>query len=314
MGIVCPGQCMAAPAFPILVANEIGFFLIGVLPDKVRINRQPAIRIRAALRQEGVHFIFGDKAVMFLPCKFIPRLIRHSLAGELLKLLQHAIRRIIVEAHQRRILSVDRRQPFKTLVQVCHILRRIQPLSKTLCHFGKSALEYGQIVKESLRHAIGQVTFHIGHHFCVFFKCVVTCRVQHHLGCILALSEQLPNPGAHIQPGEKRFLRDFVLYGMTGGDLHPQLIPPNRIILAVNDKALAADAVFTLYKLRGFLRRRVGHKVINQPELASVPIAATAQHFVHHGCGNGNLPRIQRRLPFLNGAALTCHRWQFGQR
>ena len=143
MGIVCPGQCMAAPAFPILVANEIGFFLIGVLPDKVRINRQPAIRIRAALRQEGVHFIFGDKAVMFLPCKFIPRLIRHSLAGKLLKLLQHAIRRIMAEPDQGRIYSIGRRQPFKTLVQVCHILRRIQLLSQALRHFGESALKYG---------------------------------------------------------------------------------------------------------------------------------------------------------------------------
>ena len=251
---------------------------------------------------------------MLLPGESIPRLIRHSLAGELLKLLQHANRRIIVEAHQRRILGVDRRQPFKTLVQVCHILGRIQPLSQALRHFGKSALEYGQIVKESLRHAICQVTFHIGQHFCVFLECVAPCCVQHHLGCILALSKQLTNSGTHIRPGEKCFLRDFVLHGMTGGDLHPQLIPPNRIVPAVDGKALSADAVFTLYKLRGFLRRRVGHKVINQPELASVPIAATAQYFVHHGCGNANLPRIQRRLPFLNGAALSLHRRQFGQR
>ena len=165
-----------------------------------------------------------------------------------------------------------------------------------------------------LRHAICQVTFHIGQHFGVFFKCVAPCCVQHHLGRILALSKQLPNPGAHIRPGEKRFLLDFVLHGMAGGDLHPQFIPPNRIVPAVDGKALAADAVFTLYKLRGFLRRRVGHKVINQPELASFPIAAAAQHFIHHGCGNGNLPRIQRRLPFLNGAALSLHRRQFGQR
>ena len=200
MGIVCPGQRVAAPAFPILVAEEVSLFLIRVRADKVRINRQTSIRIRPAPRQEGVHFIFGDKAVMFLPCKSIPRLIRHSLASELLKLLQHAIRRIIAEAHQGRILGVGRRQPFQTLVQVCHILRRIQPLSQVLRHFGESALKYGQIVKELLRHAIGQVTFHIGQHFCVFFKCVAPCRIQHHLGCILALSEQLPYPGAHIRP------------------------------------------------------------------------------------------------------------------
>ena len=101
---------------------------------------------------------------------------------------------------------------------------------------------------------------------------------------------------------------------MTDGDLHPQFIPPDRIVPAVNDKALSADAVFTLHKLRGFLRLRVGHEVINQPELASFPVATTAQHLIHHGCGNGNLPRIQRRLPFLNGAALSLHRRQFGQR
>ena len=101
---------------------------------------------------------------------------------------------------------------------------------------------------------------------------------------------------------------------MAGGDLHSRFIPPDRIVPSVNGKTLTADAVFTLYELRGFLRRRVDHKVINQPELASFPIAAAAQHFIHHGCGNGNLPRIQRRLPFLNGAALSLHRRQFGQR
>ena len=143
MGIVCPGQRVAAPAFPILVAEEVSLFLIRVRADKVRINRQTSIRIRAALRQEGVHFIFGDKAVVLLPGESLPRLIRHSLAGELLKLLQHAIRHIIAEAHQGRILGVGRRQPFKTLVQVCHILRRIQPLSQALRHFGESALKYG---------------------------------------------------------------------------------------------------------------------------------------------------------------------------
>ena len=90
---------------------------------------------------------------------------------------------------------------------------------------------------------------------------------------------------------------------MTGGDLHPQLVPPNRIILAVNDKALAADAVFTLYKLRGFLRRRVGHKVINQPELASVPIAATAQHFVHFGCLRNQLYTNSVRMV---SSAIAC--------
>ena len=110
----------------------------------------------------------------------------------------------------------------------------------------------------------------------MFLECVAPRCVQHHLGCILALGEQLPNPGAHIRPREKRLLRDFVLHGMTGGDLHPQFIPPDRIVPSVDGKALASNAVFTLHKLRGFLRRRVGHKVINQPELASVPIAATA--------------------------------------
>ena len=142
MGIVRPGQCVAAPAIPILVAEEVGFFFIGMRADKVRINGQPSVRIRPAPRQEGVHFIFGDKAVMLLPGKSIPRLIRHSLASELLKLLQHAIQRIIAEAHQGRILGVGRRQPFQTLVQVCHILRRIQLLSQALRHFGESALKY----------------------------------------------------------------------------------------------------------------------------------------------------------------------------
>ena len=116
MGIICSGQRVAAPAFPILVAEEVGLFLIRVCTDKVRINRQTSIRIWATTRQKGVHFIFGDKAVMLLPCKFIPRLIRHSLAGELLKLLQHAIRRIMAEPDQGRIYSIGRRQPFKTLV------------------------------------------------------------------------------------------------------------------------------------------------------------------------------------------------------
>ena len=116
MGIICSGQRVAAPAFPILVAEEVGLFLIRVRADKVRINRQPSIRIRPAPRQEGVHFIFGDKTVMLLPGKSIPRLIRHSLAGELLKLLQHAIRRIMAEPDQGRIYSIGRRQPFKTLV------------------------------------------------------------------------------------------------------------------------------------------------------------------------------------------------------
>ena len=143
MGIICSGQRVAAPAFPILVAEEVGLFLIRVCTDKVRINRQTSIRIWATTRQKGVHFIFGDKAVMLLPCKFIPRLIRHSLAGELLKLLQHAIRRIMAEPDQERIFGVGRRQSFQTLVQVCHILGGIQMLSQALRHFGESALKYG---------------------------------------------------------------------------------------------------------------------------------------------------------------------------
>ena len=200
MGIICPGQRVAAPAFPILVAEEVSLFLIRVRANKVRINRQTSIRIRPALRQEGVHFIFRDKAVGLLPDESIPRLIRHSLAGELLKLMQNAIRHIIVEAHQRRILGVGRRQPFQTLVQVCHILGRIQPLSQALRHFGKSALEYGQIVKKSFCHAISQVTFHIGQHFGVFFECVVPCRIQHHLGRVFPLGEQMTNSGTHIRP------------------------------------------------------------------------------------------------------------------
>ena len=101
---------------------------------------------------------------------------------------------------------------------------------------------------------------------------------------------------------------------MAGGDLHPQLIPPNRIVTASDGKPLAADTVFTLHKFCGFFRRLVGHKVINQPELASFPIAAAAKDFIHHGCGNRNLPRKQRRLSFLNGTALARHRRQFGQR
>ena len=148
----------------------------------------------------------------------------------------------------------------------------------------------------------------------MFFECVAPRCVQHHLGRVFPLGEQLPNPGAHIRPREKRFLRDFVLHGMAGGDLHSRFIPPDRIVPSVNGKTLTADAVFTLYELRGFLRRRVGHKVIDQPELASVPVAAAAKDFIHHIRRDSNFPRIQRRLPFLNGMALACHRRQFWQR
>ena len=143
MGIVRPGQCVAAPAIPILVAEEVGFFFIGMRADKVRINGQPSVRIRPAPRQEGVHFIFGDKAVMLLPGESMLRLIWHSLAGELLKLLQNAIRRIMAEPDQGSICGISSRQPFQTLVQVRHILRGIQPLSQALRHFRESPLKYG---------------------------------------------------------------------------------------------------------------------------------------------------------------------------
>ena len=101
---------------------------------------------------------------------------------------------------------------------------------------------------------------------------------------------------------------------MSYGNLHPQLVIPDRIFLAVYDKPDAAFAILPPDKFRIFLRHLVYHKIIDDPELAPIPVAAAAQDFIYHLWRNRNLSGIERLHPSLNLPLLLFHSRKIGQR
>ena len=101
---------------------------------------------------------------------------------------------------------------------------------------------------------------------------------------------------------------------MPQGDLHPQFVIPDRIFPPSDHKSDAAGAVLPADKIRVFLRRLLNHEVVNNTQMAPVPVAATSQHFINHICRNGCLSGIESHLPFLNRADLLFYRRQFRQR
>ena len=101
---------------------------------------------------------------------------------------------------------------------------------------------------------------------------------------------------------------------MPHGDLHPKLVIPDGIFLVPDHKPDTALPVFPAHKFRVFLRCLVGHKIVDQAQMAAAFIAAFPKHLVHHFGRYGNLPCIKRRLPFLNGTYLLFLRRQLRQR
>ena len=57
-------------------------------------------------------------------------------------------------------------------------------------------------------------------------------------------------------------------------DLQPGFIKPDRIFISINLKTFSPFAVFTLHKLRIFLRCLFTHEIIDDPELACFPVSS----------------------------------------
>ena len=101
---------------------------------------------------------------------------------------------------------------------------------------------------------------------------------------------------------------------MPHGNLHPQLVIPDRILFPVDHKANPACSILPTHKIRVFIRRLFNHKVINNPQMAPVTVAALSQHFVDHFRRDRRLPGVQSCLPFFYTTDLLFDRRQFGQR
>ena len=64
------------------------------------------------------------------------------------------------------------------------------------------------------------------------------------------------------------------MYGMPHSDLHPQLIIPDRILFPADHKPDTARAILPPHKIRVFLRCLLNHEIIDDPQMASVFVAA----------------------------------------
>ena len=104
--IVCPAECMAAAADPVMLFQEVSPFFFVLMIQEERIDCQPTVRIIASPREISIDFIFRDKSFVLIPVKAIPR--RVVLIGfcKLLEQSCHFIRLIKVHPHQVFIFGV----------------------------------------------------------------------------------------------------------------------------------------------------------------------------------------------------------------
>ena len=106
VGIVCPAECMAAAADPVMVFQEFSPFFFVLMIQEERIDCQPTVRIIAASCEISVYFIFRDELLILIPVKAIPRRVVLIRLCKLLEQSCHFIRLIKVHPHQVFIFGV----------------------------------------------------------------------------------------------------------------------------------------------------------------------------------------------------------------
>ena len=275
---------------------------------------QPAIRIRPAACKESIDLIVRDKDFLLIPLKALSCLIRLEREGKLLKLFRHLIRAIKLHPHHAFIFGVSFCQSQKTFVQVSQKFRLVKQLCKAFCKFRVSAGEDGGIGKDHFCDTLCHITFHIAQGFCVFMQGISTGSIQNRFWCILSLLQKLMDSAADIFPRQKCFVFGVVPNRISNGDLHTQLIEPDRIFCAANLKALAALAIFLFDKSSILFRGLFGHKVIDKTELTFVSIATRPQDFIHNFCRNCDLIGILCLHRCFDCPNLLFHGRQTGQR
>ena len=104
--IVCPAECMAAAADPVMLFQEVSPFFFVLMIQKERIDCQPTIRVIASPREISIDFIFRDESFVLIPVKAIPRRVVLIRFCKLLEQSRYFIRLIKVHPHQVFIFGV----------------------------------------------------------------------------------------------------------------------------------------------------------------------------------------------------------------
>ena len=305
---------MTALAIVMLQEIRAGFPVVG--GQEVDVDGKSAVFIARAARQLRVDLILGNENAVVFPREAFPGLKGYPWFCERLKGIRHAGGIVIVKAHHIPILRIDHREIAEPGHQPFHILLMVEEAGHLLHLFGKTALEHLQFsfIEQGVPVIVHDVPLHERQRVCVLRQRVASGGVQHRLGCVLALAKKLVDSARHIIPGEERLFYHLIPHGMAHCDLQAQLVKPNGVVGAVDDKALAALAILTLDIGRGRLRGLFDHIVVDQSQLAAPAIAARAQYLVHHLRGHGDLTLIGRSHAFLYGADLPVDGGQFRQR
>ena len=305
---------MTAAAHTVSVFQKCRAFCFLCMGKEETVRCQPAIRIRPAACKESIDLIFRDKDFLLIPLKALSCLIRLEREGKLLKLFGYFVRAIERHPHHAFIFGVGFCQSQKTFVQVSQKFRLVNQLCKSFCKFRVSTGEDGRIGKDHLCHTLCHIAFHIAQGFCVFMQSIATGCIQDRLWCVLSLLQKLMDSAADIFPGQKCFVFGVVPNRIANGNLHTQLIEPDRIFCATDLKALAALAILFFDESGILFRGLFGHKVIDKAELAFASIASRPQDFIHNFCRNRDLIGILGLHRGFDCPNLLFHGRQTGQR
>ena len=202
--IVCPAECMAATADPVMVFQEVSPFFFVLMIQEERIDCQPTVRIIAAPCEVSIDFIFRDELLILIPVKAIPRRVVLIRLCKLLEQSCHFIRLIKVHPHQVFIFDVGFSQRGQSLIEIGQKIRIIQQACQPVRQFRETAPEDFCILKDCFGNAICQVALHIGQCLRVFLQSILPCSIQNRLRSILTLPEQFIDTIAHILPRQKR--------------------------------------------------------------------------------------------------------------
>ena len=197
-----------------------------------------------------------------------------------------------MKTHDVFVLRIGQCCTLQTLVYFCQIFRLCQQFTEVFYRIRESMMKTLCITKHNLCYAFCHIMFHVCQYCRMFVQSIQTCRIQHHLGSVFPLPQKLVDTPAYLFPRKKCLIQNPVRYRMPHCNLHSQLIKPDGILCTVNDKSLSASSIFPAYKFCIFLRCLLNHKIIDDTKLASFPVAAHTQHFIHHIRGYGNLPGI----------------------
>ena len=199
--IVCPAECMAAAADPVMLFQEVSPFFFVLMIQEERIDCQPTVRIIAAPCEISVYFIFRNELLVLIPVKAIPRRVVLIRLCKLLKQSCHFIRLIKVHPHQVFIFGIGFPQRGQSLIEIgqksCIVQQACQPVRQ----FRETAPEDFYILKDCFGNAICQVALHISQCLRVFLQSILPCSIQNRLRRILALPEQFMDTITYILPG-----------------------------------------------------------------------------------------------------------------